>query len=422
MWAVCGGGRVYRKNAVMNPCVKPVMKKNRNTAMEHTSQAAQMPNPAKNPHRNASPASMREGGLYAVGARRLGTLAQDGALRLEAVLATFARSSRGSLMVSPLISILILMGQVEFGHAVKQFRPIPTLFTGDVVNPIAQLCVESKSHLNPLRLWSQRRTHSPFSLDGGHELHNGESFPINKNLLDYTFLASINHCVGPAVSLETVKRADENRMARSGQGWCIVKNRSNANVMRNEIVSVTRRPGENWNLWAVQLDGLKGLRPFRETCGFLVTDRGRCPTPIAYVPPQGGRKIKLGAPIKALAVAMLIRDGKGKPGQRGSVDLRGVDWYETHPALVGRTLIPLDAAGRYIGERGRWAAGYYISPIEALWMAGKQGGTTTVPSFCMTIREVAFPDEYEKSGSPESHAFPTSGIKRNAMQMAPTSA
>ena len=160
-----------------------------------------------------------------------------------------------------------------------------------------------------------------------------------------------------------------------------------------------RKPGGTWHLWAVQLEGGCGLHPVRETCGFLLMDGAHCPAPLAYIAPIG--RIKIGGPIKALELARAIRDGLVKPGARGSIDLSGDDWFVTHRELVGKTLIPLDEAGRYIGKRGRWAAGYFVTPNEAAWMGGRGMAASGPPAWCMMVREMAFPNEQEKSGSPE---------------------
>jgi hypothetical protein len=153
-----------------------------------------------------------------------------------------------------------------------------------------------------------------------------------------------------------------------------------------------RKPGENWNLWHV----CSGETPF----GYLVTDRERCPNPIAYIHAPG-RKAE-----KGFQLAAAIRDGKRRAGSGGSIDLRGDGWWRVRgDRLLQLKLLPLDAAGRSIGNHSRWVYGMYQPNFMK---------KDAAPNFFMAIRTVTQPTTrtHEKSGTPEKPIALTPGSNK----------
>jgi hypothetical protein len=152
------------------------------------------------------------------------------------------------------------------------------------------------------------------------------------------------------------------------------------------VVRSKRRPrpanrdriGGTWDLWRVEaVDALAGRA---SAVGYLVTDRGRTPKPLALVPHagpsglllammvRGGPRVvrnvsrgldacgaRLGAPKLGGGFAA-IAGGVGGMIRRYHARRRG----EVPAELVGKLLLPVDDRGRRVAIDGEWAAGMYV--------------------------------------------------------------
>jgi len=128
-----------------------------------------------------------------------------------------------------------------------------------------------------------------------------------------------------------------------------------------------RRPGENWDLWAVCRHGL-------ERVGYLVTDRGRLPRLVAFVP---------GATSAALARAVSIRDG-AEPGGAGR---------DVFASVADCLLLPVTSRGGRITTDSTFAAARFVSPGGE---CGPRGGFKTYPHAGLEIESHRIVDAAQK--------------------------
>jgi hypothetical protein len=104
-----------------------------------------------------------------------------------------------------------------------------------------------------------------------------------------------------------------------------------------------RRRKENQSrLWHVQAG---------DNSGFLVTDRERCPNPIAFIAGVGAASRRAALAIAADHVLAAT-----------AADLRGCDLRKPPAQIFGKTLAPLDALGRRVSRivgQGKFASAMY---------------------------------------------------------------
>jgi hypothetical protein len=99
-----------------------------------------------------------------------------------------------------------------------------------------------------------------------------------------------------------------------------------------------------WQLWRMQPEAGDG-----RAAGYLVTDGGHSPRPIAFV---------AGVGAAALRTALAIRRDNAKAA--AARDLRRVNWRRLPKLIVGRLMFPVDTRGRVIVTDRTFAAGMYM--------------------------------------------------------------
>lgn len=165
-----------------------------------------------------------------------------------------------------------------------------------------------------------------------------------------------------------------------------------------------RKPGQNFNLWSVEPPGELPI-------GYLVTDRERSPNPIAFVPTSlMGRSRERG-----YALACAIRDGRKRPGTFRTIDLRHGEWWKRCPQIMNVKLLPIDAAGHYVGNRTLFVCGHYFMGNQVFKGVG----------FMMTVRQsfrLSPQAGQQEGGKPETPTLPVTGIARETKALHPTAA
>ena len=178
-------------------------------------------------------------------------------------------------------------------------------------------------------------------------------------------------------------------------------------------------PGERGVVWEVRGHHRAG---HSQTIGYLVTDRERCPRPVAFVLGIGARPLATAAAIRdnprrlAAARQQAVRDYRGfsQGGRRRRV---------TFPReLVGYWLVPIDRLGRPVRGRGCFPWGMYSDGGQlgrGFMMFDRESsqancifGPASTDEPRVTWRKAARAAS-EKSGTPAIPSAPSGGARKS---------